>query len=149
MQSLAERSKAHFEAGLFCAESVLKAVADAGDIASDQIPRVATGFCGGMARTGGLCGALTGGIMALGLLYGRDSGTDSRDRVYQLTRELIDAFEARFGSTNCTVLLGCDISTAAGSETFERKGLEQAICLQITTETGRLVDEILARRQKA
>ena len=34
-----------FEAGLFCAESVLQAIGEAHDIKSDLIPRIATGFC--------------------------------------------------------------------------------------------------------
>jgi len=143
MLTPAQRSGAYFESGLYCAESVLQAIADECGILSAQIPRIATGFCGGMALTGGLCGALTGGIMALGLLYGRNSGTESRDAVYDRTRRLIEAFEHRFGSTRCTGLLGCDLSTPEGLATFERKGLEQSLCLKLTTETAGLVDRII------
>jgi len=149
MLTPAQRSRAYFESGLYCAESVLKAIADDGGISSKQIPRIATGFCGGMALTGGVCGALTGGIMALGLLYGRDSGAESRDRVYDRTQRLIEAFEHRFGSTNCTILLGCDISTPEGLATFESKGLAQSMCLKLTEKTAGLVDMIIRCRYAA
>ena len=63
-----------FASGLYCAESVVMAIADAEGVESELLPRVATGFGGGMARTGGACGALTGAIMGVGLALGRSSG---------------------------------------------------------------------------
>ena len=149
MLTPALRSKTYFESGLYCAESVLQAIADESGISSEYIPRIATGFCGGMALTGGLCGALTGGIMALGLLYGRNNGTESRDDVYDRTRRLIEAFEDRFGATNCTSLLGCDISTPEGLAIFESKGLEQTLCLKLTEQTAGLVDRIIRCKRAA
>ena len=102
-----------------------------------------------MALTGGLCGALTGRIMALGLLYGRSNGTESRDDVYDRTRRLIEAFESRFGATNCTSLLGCDISTPQGLAIFESKGLEQTLCLKLTEQTTGLVGRIIRCKRAA
>jgi len=49
----AQRSRTYFESGLYCAESVLQAIADECNLSSEYIPRIATGFCGGMALTGG------------------------------------------------------------------------------------------------
>ena len=59
--------------GLLCAETVLNTIAEEAGLQSAIIPKIATGFCSGLARTGGMCGAVSGGIMALGLIYGRDS----------------------------------------------------------------------------
>lgn len=87
--------------------------------------------------------------MALGLLYGRNSGTESRDEVYARTQRLVEAFERRFGSTNCTSLLGCDISTPEGMVIFERKGLEQSLCLKLTEQTAGLVDMIIRCKRAA
>ena len=36
------------------------------------VPRIATGFGGGMGRCGEVCGAVTGAIMAIGMVLGRD-----------------------------------------------------------------------------
>ena len=47
-----------FAAGFYCAESVVMAVAKAEGVDSGLLPRIATGFGGGMARTCGDCGAL-------------------------------------------------------------------------------------------
>jgi C_GCAxxG_C_C family probable redox protein len=145
MQTIASRSRELFESGFFCAESVLLAVAEHEGIESDLIPRMATGFCGGMSRSSGLCGALTGGIMALGLLYGRDTPESSRDTVYSLVQQLVRDFKERFGSHNCTELLGCDLSTPQGRETFDAQGLLMTRCVSLTEEaaamTARLIEE--------
>lgn len=71
MEKAAERA---WSSNLYCAESVLLGVAEGLNITSPLIPRMASGFCGGMSRTGGTCGAVSGGIMALGLIFGRDDG---------------------------------------------------------------------------
>ena len=119
------------------------AVAEKHKIQSDIIPAIATGFCGGMSRTAGLCGALVGGIMALGVLYGRNSSADSHKKIYALSERLVRDFEKQFGSRNCSDLLGCDISTREGEAVFEAKQLIKTRCLDITVKTTELVMQVL------
>ena len=119
------------------------AVAEKHGIQSDLIPAIASGFCGGMSRTDGLCGALVGGIMALGILYGRKSSKDSPKKIYALTERLVHDFERQFGSRNCSDLLGCDISTPEGEAVFEAKKLGKTLCLDLTVKTTDLVMQIL------
>jgi C_GCAxxG_C_C family probable redox protein len=119
------------------------AVAEKHDIQSDIIPAIASGFCGGMSRTAGLCGALVGGIMALGVVYGRNSSADSPKKIYTLSERLVRDFEKKFGSRNCSDLLGCDISTREGEAVFEAKKLGKTLCLDITVKTTDLVMQIL------
>ena len=52
-----------FASGLYCAESVVLSIARSQGIESDLLPKLATGFCSGMARTCGTCGALSGAIL--------------------------------------------------------------------------------------
>jgi C_GCAxxG_C_C family probable redox protein len=117
------KSRQLFSSGFYCAESVLTAIAESRNIQSDLIPRIATGFCSGMARTGGQCGAVSGAIMALSLFTGRQSPTESVDANYAVVRELMAQFAERFGSTNCGALLGCDLGTAEGLQTFRANQL--------------------------
>jgi len=119
------------------------AVAEKHNIQSDIIPAIASGFCGGMSRTAGLCGALVGGIMALGVVYGRNSSEDSHKKIYALTERLVRDFEKEFGSRNCSDLLGCDISTREGEAVFEADKLLKTVCLDITVKTTELVMQVL------
>jgi len=61
----------NFWKGFHCSEAVLIAMAEYMGINSDLIPKIATGFGGGIAGTGSVCGALIGGVMAIGIKYGR------------------------------------------------------------------------------
>jgi C_GCAxxG_C_C family probable redox protein len=144
--SVAERCGILFSSGMYCAESVLLAVAEAHGQKDEAIPKIATGFCGGISRTSGMCGALAGGIMALGLLTGRSSPQESKDQCYALSHRLVHRFREKFGSIQCTDLLGCDISTAEGARCFKAGSLESKICAPVSRQTAALVEEIFALR---
>jgi len=94
-----------FASGMFCAESVVLAVAKAQGVDSKLLPKVATAFCSGMARTCGACGALTGAVMGVGLALGRSTAKDSVQPSYTATQQLIQAFEKEFGSRDCRLYL--------------------------------------------
>ena len=119
------------------------AVAEKYSIQSDIIPGIASGFCGGMSRTAGLCGALVGGVMALGILNGRKSSEDSPKKIYGLTERLVRDFEKHFGSRNCSGILGCDISTREGEADFKTQNLMKTVCLEATVIATDLVMRVL------
>ena len=122
------RSVELFKSGFFCAESVLQALAESQGIQSDLIPRIATGFCSGISRTGGICGAVSGAIMGINLVAGRNSPTDSIEVSYTLTQELISRFEMQYGSINCRQLIGCDLATDEGQRYFmENQLMDQCL----------------------
>jgi C_GCAxxG_C_C family probable redox protein len=125
MGNVSQRTRELFESGLYCAESVLLAIAESKGIRSDLLPRIATGFCGGVSRTCGMCGAVSGGIMAIGLFAGRNAATESVDLAYAQSRRFMDAFTARFGSMNCKDLTGLDLGTEAGQAQFKEKNIKQ------------------------
>ncbi|MDR0458407.1 MAG: C-GCAxxG-C-C family protein, partial [Burkholderiaceae bacterium] len=99
-------AEASFASGLFCAESVLLALARDQGLENEFFPKIASGFCNGMARTCGTCGAVTGAIMGLGLFLGRSQPDESIQPVYVATERFIGEFERAFGSRDCHVLLG-------------------------------------------
>jgi C_GCAxxG_C_C family probable redox protein len=86
IDEISRRSGEFFDPGLYCAESVLLAIAEGKGMKSDVIPRIATGFCSGMSRTCGLCGAVSGAIMGINLFAGRSSPDRSVDQNYALVR---------------------------------------------------------------
>jgi C_GCAxxG_C_C family probable redox protein len=119
IDKVSQRSGELFQSGLYCAESVLLAIAESKGIQSDLIPKIATGFCGGISRTCGMCGAVSGSIMAINLFVGRNSPEDSAQPAYAVVRSMLQKFEAKFGSTNCKDLTGCDLGTEEGHKRFE------------------------------
>ena len=65
-----ELARSRFSEGFSCSQSVLAAFAPELGLDADAALRVSAAFGGGMGRTGGPCGAVTGALMVLGLKYG-------------------------------------------------------------------------------
>jgi len=97
---------------LNCAESVLRGVCFAQSIElTDQAKKMATPFGGGIGRSEDACGALIGGVLAIGVSLGRIAPEEDRLASYEAAGKLHKAFQARFGSTCCKVLNKSDFKT--------------------------------------
>jgi C_GCAxxG_C_C family probable redox protein len=94
-----------------------------------------------MARTTGLCGAVSGGMMAINIQSGRSSPEQSLDENYAQTQNLLKAFEDKFGSTNCLELIGCDLGTEEGQKAFSENNCID-LCNQFVEEATHLAIEL-------
>jgi C_GCAxxG_C_C family probable redox protein len=121
---------------------VLLSVAESKNIHSEIIPKISTGFCGGLARTCGICGAVSGAIMSINLFYGRNLPNEPYDKSYVPVQKMINTFENKFGSTNCKVLIGVDLGTEEGLKKFlSENKVEQ--CKNFTEEATRMAMSII------
>jgi C_GCAxxG_C_C family probable redox protein len=89
-----------------CSQCVLAALQESLGVGSQDSFKAATALAGGIARMGSTCGALVGGLMGIGLAFGRDALEDSTTspgyaRAMELGGELCRRFEKEFGSTRC------------------------------------------------
>jgi C_GCAxxG_C_C family probable redox protein len=108
---LSKKAVAYFSEGYNCAQSVLMAMSEHWDRKNELIPKIATGFGGGIGRCGSVCGALTGGIMAIGLKYGtNEPSMEKRLKAYKQAKKLYKQFEKRHGSVLCRELIGYDLT---------------------------------------
>lgn len=144
IDEVAQRSRRLFETGLCCTEGVVLSIAESKGIKSDLIPKIASGFCGGMARTSRTCGAVSGGIMAIGLFFGRSSPDDTLATAYSIIQEFLTAFEERYGSTNCKKLTGCDLGTEEGRKYFSDHKLS-VNCHEYTEEATRIALSLIEK----
>lgn len=92
-----------------CSQCVLAAIQEVLGIVDDATFKAAHGLAGGGAlMTGGTCGALAGGLMAISSVYGR-SREDFKNgqnihlykRSYKLNRQLYNRFVAEYGGPLC------------------------------------------------
>jgi C_GCAxxG_C_C family probable redox protein len=97
---------------------------------------------GGVAYSGGACGAVTGSAIAVGQLVATriaDHATAKRT-AREIVATLIDDFEAEFGAVNCRELLGRDIRTPEAHAAFLESGIWRTACMrQIEFVVRRLV----------
>lgn len=131
-----------FQDGLYCAEAVLKTLAERQGITDPQLTAMATGFCGGLSRTAGPCGAVTGAVMGLGLALGRSDASGSAQPAYQAVQTLLQRFGDEFGATGCAELLGCHLGTPEGRQAFNDGNL-RVRCAGYTGRAAALAAEII------
>lgn len=130
-QAIVQEAQRLFAEEFLCAESVLLALARSAGHDSPLLPRIATGFCSGMGRAGGLCGAVSGAVMAFGLCLGRDKSSDDLTPAYALTEEFQNAFMERFGGMNCRELTGFHLGDPEGLAAYRRNGLKDGLCREL------------------
>ena len=104
-----------------------------------EIIRLASGFAGGIGDSGDVCGALTGGVMALGLAFGRSEAGASCPKLLPATRELLAWFNQAFGSNCCA-----ELTKTKG--TFGEKKSNR--CGTMTGETAAKTMELILKYEK-
>ena len=120
-----------FLSGYNCAQSVLAAFCEETGISDDMALKISCGLGAGMGRNQEVCGAVTGGILVLGLRHGRGVNDEqpATALTYKKTREFMSLFAERNGSYICRELLnGCDLKTEAGQQQFTEKDMKNRVC---------------------
>lgn len=119
-----DKAVANFEKGMNCAQSVISVYGPQYGLDPDLCVRIASAFGGGIGHTQGICGAVTGAIMVIGLKHGKGTAErDRRDHINALARQFIEEFKKRNGGVMCRRLLDFDISTDEGLFEARQRGL--------------------------
>jgi C_GCAxxG_C_C family probable redox protein len=90
-----ETAVSKFKEGYNCAQSVLFGFAEKLQISKDTALKISSGFGGGMGRKQEVCGAVSGGILVISLIYGRgeNDGRQNQEITYSKVQELIEAVQ--------------------------------------------------------
>ena len=87
---LGERAAEYFRKGYNCSQSVLLTMFEHSNGKNELVPKVATAFGGGIGRCGSVCGALTGGIMAIGIKCGsKEPSIEKRLHAYKIAKRIL------------------------------------------------------------
>ena len=84
--------------------------------------------------------------MAIGLAQrdiSPETNRSGREKTYELCRQFIRAFDERNGSTLCSGLLGCDISTPEGFAKAHQEGLIHSRCPKFVRDAVAIVESML------
>ncbi|HBG3552332.1 TPA: C_GCAxxG_C_C family protein [Clostridioides difficile] len=127
----------------FCSEAVLHTINNAlGQPLSPEITKLASGFPVGLGKAQCLCGAISGGEMALGLVYGRVHGEAMNPKMFEHAKGLHDYIKKEYGATCCRVITkkwDCDNFMSP-----ERK----EHCIKITGQVAEWVADKLIEDEK-
>lgn len=152
-----------------CADEVMAFLPLPPDVPADEVRDGTTALMGGTLFTGGTCGALTAGVMSLGLALGEiehsrarvarmiatmaiggdafADGMNAFNPIMNLGHELAEWFEARFGSTQCRALTGCDFAADEGVRVYIETG-RTSTCQQMARAVAARTSEIIAHASR-
>lgn len=107
MENLKKDANYIFNNGFACSESVIYALNKNLELGmSDDAIAMSSGFPWGLGGAGCLCGAVAGGAMCLGQVFGRRVPHDSCiEKCFVVTQEYHDAFKKEFGANCCGKLI--------------------------------------------
>ncbi|MDR2931599.1 MAG: C-GCAxxG-C-C family protein [Oscillospiraceae bacterium] len=103
----AQCAKDLFIEGFNCAQSVAGAFSSETGVDVKILLRAASGFGGGVAGMKEVCGAVSGMVMAAGLVWGFDEAVSAEEKDTLKTRlqELVKEFSGESGCIRCADLL--------------------------------------------
>jgi C_GCAxxG_C_C family probable redox protein len=138
-EQASEKAFNNFQSGFHCAESISQAIVDVhgGEADGRKVQRFAAGFQGGIGGTHeDICGALAGGIVAIGCLRGqREAGQDNQE-IKELSTEFRRRFIAEFGSSNCQMILDRLSEREDGFDCKKLTAIAAGLLSEVLTESG-------------
>jgi len=108
-----------------CAEAVMESIRRKFSADTPEAVVAAVSGFGGGSSSGCICGALSGGTVALGLVL------NNKKQTTHLTRELHSWFKGKYGVTCCTII---------------RKENDKGVCPTLTGEVAGKIAAMLERR---
>lgn len=133
---LVERIKKFYdvEYDLNCSETIIYAANEEYDLnlSKDALKTMAA-FGGGMAIES-VCGAATGAIAVIGIMFTEISGHKS-PRVKELTQEFMSEFEKALGTLECDKL----------KEEYRE---DEVRCLRMVETAGKILEDIITREKR-
>ena len=118
-----------------CTQSIVAAFMEEFGISDPLVIRAAGGMHGGMVSSL-TCGIVSGGMMVLGLLIGRENLEEGLDGIFPIVvpgQDLIARLEKRLGSISCKELSGVDFRDLAAATKFIASG-ENAKCFDYVAD---------------
>jgi C_GCAxxG_C_C family probable redox protein len=131
---------------LNCAQSIVSVYCEEFGLDRNLGLKMAMGFGGGMARSGNICGAVTGAYMILGLSQrvNENNARESIERTYKLMQHFNSVFKAQHGSLKCKELIKYDLSVPEQHAEARDKRIFITVCPDLVQDAGKILELVLA-----
>ncbi|MBT8329544.1 MAG: C-GCAxxG-C-C family protein [Desulfofustis sp.] len=131
--------------GYGCSQAILTQFCEQFDMDQYTALRISSAFPAGM-QMAGICGAVTGAYMVLGLNFADQESCHSagRTQVYEAVAEFSRRFREHHTTLDCKELLGCNIMTPEGKATADQQNLFKSVCPKFVEDAARILEEMMA-----
>ena len=148
----AEKAKELFMQGANCAQAVFAAFAPECGISEEQALVISSGFGGGMGRMREVCGAVSGMVLVLNMIYGSGDLSDknAKDGLYARIQSVANDFNAQCGSIICREQLGLGGSgpSAPLSEPRTPEYYKKRPCAEMVALAAEITEKYLIENPK-
>ena len=133
MESRVKETIVRHDKGYNCAQAVAWSYCARFGDKEEDVFRMTEGFGLGMGCMAGTCGALSGAVLLAGLKNsdGQINAPKTKGKTYKLSRQLLERFQERCGSTICAELKGVTTGTPVHS------------CADCIKDAAAIVEEVL------
>ena len=143
LEEIRARAEEYYRSGNFyCSEAIVRTIIESFDSTIDlSVVKAASGFPVGIGGSGCTCGAISGGVIAIGLFFGRSEGKDPAvNKAMELSAQLYKKFTNAHKISCCKILV-------KGLELGSDKHMQQCISLtgEMAYETAKIISENLSR----
>ena len=119
-----EKALYYHNKGYNCAQAVIAACSELTGLDEKTALAISAGFGGGL-RSGEVCGAISGAVMALGMAYPFVDGSDAeaKQKIAELAKQCVAAAVEKYGKVRCSELKGnidCNEIICFMAETAEK-----------------------------
>lgn len=130
--------------GYNCAQAITVAFSDVTGLDKDFSARMASSFGGGIGRLREVCGAVSGMVMVVGILYGYDENSEesAKKEHYTLVQKLANQFKDEVGSIICRDILKnppSDPNPTPRTEEFYK----QRPCTRMVMVAAKILDDYI------
>jgi C_GCAxxG_C_C family probable redox protein len=143
-----EEARKTFGSGFNCAQAVFSTFSEKYGVDKGTALRVACAFGAGIGRTAGICGAVTGAVMAISVSvdYGtsKEERQKGKEKAYALTQEFIKQFMQKYGTTEFRDLLKCDLSTAEGFKRAQELNTHNMLCPNFVQGSAEILEKLIS-----
>ena len=141
----AAEAVAAFKSGFSCSQAICTTYFQSYGVDRVTARKVSCGFGAGIARSGNICGAVSGAIMVIGLQYGMAKSGDlnAKEKTYQAVTEFLREFTQRNGATDCTRLIGYNLADPSQLEMAKEKKVVMTRCPKFVKDAAEILDGIL------
>ena len=143
-----EKALSYYSSNFNCSQSIFAAFAEEFGIDEKTALLIGTNFGGG-ARKGELCGAVSGSLMVLGMMFGHceSSDTESKQNAYRISEMYMTRFIENNGSAVCRELLGYDLTKPDEKKIILEKNLFRTRCPQIISAAVKTLEDIISENK--
>ena len=136
-----------FLEGHNCSQAVALAFAQDAQVPASFVGAASLPLGGGLGRLRLTCGAVSGGAMALGLLFPRAG----KDEMYALVQEFARRFLEKYNALDCRALLqgaGVAVNEGPVSEPRTPEFYKRRPCAKIIACAAQLVEELCLEKRR-